>query len=123
MARFIGLHGVGHGRMTASPREAKSVATTPGGTARDDSVRSRPPGQYTGERDGGRLGLAARGAGGATVALPMAPDRATPSTGATTICCRLRISGTIGEPLGRNATVAPPATMPATASNAPIRRA
>ena len=42
------------------------------------------------------------------------------STGATTTACRLRIRGTIEEPVGLNPTVAPPATLPATASNMPI---
>lgn len=41
--------------------------------------------------------------------------------GATTTCWRLRINGAIEEPLGRNTTVAPPATLPTTASNAAIR--
>ncbi|GGY08331.1 hypothetical protein GCM10010299_09500 [Streptomyces tanashiensis] len=44
------------------------------------------------------------------------------STGTTTTCCGLRMNGTIDEPLGRKVTVAPPATLPAIASNAPIRR-
>ena len=34
--------------------------------------------------------------------------------------CRLRIRGTIDEPLGRNSTVAPAATLPAAASNIPM---
>ena len=44
------------------------------------------------------------------------------STGATATCRRLRMSGTIEEPLGRNVTVAPPAPLSATASKALIRR-
>ncbi|MFJ1793326.1 hypothetical protein [Kitasatospora griseola] len=43
------------------------------------------------------------------------------STGATTTACRPRISGIIDEPLGLNSTVAPPATLAATPSSAPIR--
>jgi hypothetical protein len=41
------------------------------------------------------------------------------STGATLTRCRLRIKGTIDEPLGRNSTAAPAATLPA-ASNIPF---
>ena len=42
------------------------------------------------------------------------------STGATTTDCRLRMRGTMEDPLGLNSTVAPPATLPATASNIPM---
>lgn len=35
--------------------------------------------------------------------------------------CRLRIRGTIDEPLGRNSTLAPAATLPAAASSIPIQ--
>jgi len=43
------------------------------------------------------------------------------STGATSTRCRLRINGTIEEPVGRNSTVAPSATLTAIASSMPIR--
>src|SRR3954471_12317229 len=42
------------------------------------------------------------------------------STGATVTSWRLRISGTLEEPVGRNSTVAPAATRAATASMAPM---
>ncbi len=42
------------------------------------------------------------------------------STGATVTSCRLRISGTIEDPFGRNSTTAPAATLLATASKTPI---
>jgi hypothetical protein len=42
------------------------------------------------------------------------------STGATVTRCRLRIRGTIDEPLGRNSTVAPAATLAAAASSIPM---
>ncbi|GLW52248.1 hypothetical protein Kpho01_02590 [Kitasatospora phosalacinea] len=44
------------------------------------------------------------------------------STGATETSWRLRISGTIEEPVGRNSTAAPAATRAATASSIPIAR-
>jgi hypothetical protein len=44
------------------------------------------------------------------------------STGATVTNWRLRMSGIIEEPLGRNSTVRPSATRAAIPSNAPIER-
>src|SRR4051812_11687557 len=43
------------------------------------------------------------------------------STGATRTSSRLRINGIIEDPVGRNSTVAPPATRAATASIFPIQ--
>jgi hypothetical protein len=43
------------------------------------------------------------------------------SAGATVTSCRLRISGTIDEPLGRSSIVAPAATLPAAESSNPPR--